>query len=318
MNLTSIRYFVALARSLHFTKTAQELYITQQNLSQHIKKLEDFYNTPLFYRKPKLKLTPAGELLYNSFVKILAEEDEATRRLNDMIQNKVGSLSIGASQYRGQYWIPRVLPDYLKKWPNISVSITMESSKKMEQLLVDGDLDFFVGIKHGDDSLLRTVPLMNDKVYLVVTRQLLVQYFGNKTDEIIEYCMLGTTLERFKELPFMLLKSNFRLRKLVSQCFNEAGYKPNYCLEVESIELMLALFPYSLGAFFCTGMRVPSLQKDHPYACFFPVLLNHKFVYNPLSVVYHKDRFLPRYAMDFIEHIQTFFTSFEENYKKDL
>ena len=49
MDSISIRYFVALAKSLHFTKTAQELYITQQNLSQHIKKLEDFYKPNQFY-----------------------------------------------------------------------------------------------------------------------------------------------------------------------------------------------------------------------------------------------------------------------------
>lgn len=71
MDLTSLRYFVALARNLHFTKTAQELYISQQNLSQHINKLETHYRTPLFYRKPKLQLTPAGKALYDSCIKIL-------------------------------------------------------------------------------------------------------------------------------------------------------------------------------------------------------------------------------------------------------
>ena len=34
MDLTSLRYFVALARNLHFTKTAQELYISQQNCAR--------------------------------------------------------------------------------------------------------------------------------------------------------------------------------------------------------------------------------------------------------------------------------------------
>ncbi|MBC5688991.1 LysR family transcriptional regulator [Mediterraneibacter sp. NSJ-55] len=314
MDLTTIRYFTALARNLHFTKTAQELYISQQNLSQHIKKLEDSYNTPLFYRKPKLKLTPAGEVLYESCLKILAEEDNVTKRINDMLQNHIGSLSIGASQYRGQYWLPLILPDYLKDWPNIRVQITMEKSIKMEQLLMSGDLDFFVGIKKEEDALFRIIPLMNDKVFLTVTRELLEKYFGQDTERIIEESASGTTLERFKELPFIRLKSNYRLRKLVDQCFNEAGYKPKNILEAETIELMLSLFPYNLGAFFCTGMRVPSLKRDHPNACFFPVLLNNAFVMNPLGIVYHKDRFLPSYALDFIDRLKTFFYNFEESH----
>ena len=233
--------------------------------------------------------------------------------MNDIIQNNVGSLSIGASQYRGQYWLPLILPDYLKCWPNINVQVTMERSEKMEQLLVSGDLDFFVGIKHGDDSLLRFIPLMNDKVYMAITRELMEQYFGEETDMIITKCSNGTTLKEFKEVPFMRLKSTYRLRMLTDKCFQAVGYKPRQILEVESIDLMISLFPYSLGAFFCTGMRVPSLKTAHPNTYFFPVQLNGKTLLNPLGIVYHKDRFLPRYAQNFMERLKSFFASFENS-----
>ena len=289
------------------------ILVTYKNLSQHINKLETHYRTPLFYRKPKLQLTPAGKALYDSCIKILTEEDNISRQMNDIIQNNVGSLSIGASQYRGQYWLPLILPDYLKCWPNINVQVTMERSEKMEQLLVSGDLDFFVGIKHGDDSLLRSIPLMNDKVYMAITRELMEQYFGEETDTIITKCSNGTTLKEFKEVPFMRLKSTYRLRMLTDKCFQAVGYKPRQILEVESIDLMISLFPYSLGAFFCTGMRVPSLKTSHPNPFFFPVQLNGKTLLNPLGIVYHKDRFLPRYAQDFMERLKSFFASFENS-----
>ena len=54
MNLISLYYFTELAKELHMTNTAQKLYITQQNLSQHIQRLEQYYGVELFYRKPKL------------------------------------------------------------------------------------------------------------------------------------------------------------------------------------------------------------------------------------------------------------------------
>lgn len=57
MNLLSLYYFVELAKELHVTNTAQKLYISQQNLSQHIQRLEQYYGVPLFHRKPKLALT---------------------------------------------------------------------------------------------------------------------------------------------------------------------------------------------------------------------------------------------------------------------
>ena len=51
MNLLSLYYFVELAKELHVTNTAQKLYISQQNLSQHIQRLEQYYGVPLFHRK---------------------------------------------------------------------------------------------------------------------------------------------------------------------------------------------------------------------------------------------------------------------------
>ena len=47
MNLLTLYYFVELARELHVTNTAQKLYISQQNLSQHIQRLEQYYRSPV-------------------------------------------------------------------------------------------------------------------------------------------------------------------------------------------------------------------------------------------------------------------------------
>ncbi len=85
MNLLSLYYFVELAKELHFTNTAQKLYISQQNLSQHIQKLEQYYGVVLFHRKPKLTLTYAGEQLLASATKILAEEKDLVNRFDKRV-----------------------------------------------------------------------------------------------------------------------------------------------------------------------------------------------------------------------------------------
>lgn len=63
MDITSLYYFQELAKNLHMTNTAEKLHISQQTLSNHIKRLEEYYGTLLFYRKPSLSLTSAGEAL---------------------------------------------------------------------------------------------------------------------------------------------------------------------------------------------------------------------------------------------------------------
>ena len=60
MNYQSLFYFVEAAKDLNFTQTAKRLYITQQALSDQIRKLEKHYKTTFFERKPRLKLTYSG------------------------------------------------------------------------------------------------------------------------------------------------------------------------------------------------------------------------------------------------------------------
>ncbi|MGP2445618.1 LysR family transcriptional regulator [Pantoea sp. AG702] len=307
MNFISLSYFVELAKNLNFTKTAQKLSTSQQNLSIHIKKLEDYYGIDLFHRKPQLKLTQAGIVLYDSSIKILMESNNVSSRINDIKQNNIGTLNIGVTPYRGSYWLPMLLPEFFIKWPNVTINITTETSARMEQMVISGDLDFFVGIKKGSDSLLEAIPLMNDRLYLAVTRKLLVEYFGRDADNVILECKNGTTLDKFKNFPFILLKSNYRLHEIVNVCFQEAGFKPRKILEVDSIELMLSLFDYDLGVFFLTEIRVPTLQERYPDNVFLPVLLRDGYVFSPLNIIYHKKSFLSKYAHDFISRTTALF-----------
>ena len=61
MNLRSLHYFLIAAEEMNFTKAAERLFISQQALSSHIKRLEDEYGVRLFERRPALHLTLEGE-----------------------------------------------------------------------------------------------------------------------------------------------------------------------------------------------------------------------------------------------------------------
>ena len=64
MNIRNIRYFVTIAQERSITSAARKLFVSQQSLSGQLKKLEEEAGTPLFYREVPLRLTPAGEVLY--------------------------------------------------------------------------------------------------------------------------------------------------------------------------------------------------------------------------------------------------------------
>lgn len=301
MNLVSLYYFVELAKELHVTNTAQKLYISQQNLSQHIQRLEQHYGVILFHRKPKLSLTFAGEQLFQAAVRILAEERELVNRLSTISEQNAGSLKIGIPAYRAQIILPEVLSRFYEKWPNVRIEMVDKTSVQMEEMIFGGELDLFIGIMYQDNPRLEVTTVLNDYIYLVCSDSLLQKYYMDSFCELKSRAAGGADLKWFSRLPFLLLKPPMRLRRTIDECFQEAKFTPDIFLEASTTELLMALYPYDYGAFFCTQMRVRQLLKDFPKANAFLLKQKEKVVEHRLVLAYHRERYLPEYAFDFMK-----------------
>src|SRR5688572_26238642 len=96
MELHQLRYFVAVAQGGNFSRAAERCHVSQPSLSQQILKLERQLGQPLFSRLGRRAvLTDAGRLLLDRAMTILANVDDAERRLRagDPMH---GRLAIGA------------------------------------------------------------------------------------------------------------------------------------------------------------------------------------------------------------------------------
>jgi DNA-binding transcriptional LysR family regulator len=82
LEIRLLRYFVAVAEELHFTRAAGRLYVAQQALSREIRRLEERAGVPLFDRTTRsVTLTPAGERLLVRARELIALHDETVREL---------------------------------------------------------------------------------------------------------------------------------------------------------------------------------------------------------------------------------------------
>ena len=138
MDLTSLYYFQELSKDLNMTKTAERLYISQQTLSNHIQRLEQYYGTKLFYRKPSLSLTCAGEFVL-SFAQVVGKEERNLKDiLSDVEHQERGTLRVGASMARGTQFLPRILPDFHQMYPRVEVRFVEGLSANLEKKIANG------------------------------------------------------------------------------------------------------------------------------------------------------------------------------------
>ena len=101
MELRHLRYFLAVAESLHFGRAAQHLHIAQPSLSHQIRQLESELQTKLFERsKKRVTLTESGQLFLEESRLILEHADRAALAARTGKRGETGQVRVGFD-----YWI---------------------------------------------------------------------------------------------------------------------------------------------------------------------------------------------------------------------
>lgn len=163
-----LKAFHSVATNLSFTKASKELYISQPAISKHIHELEVKYKTPLFDRSGnRIALTRAGELLLSHTQALLSAYRQMDFEMNLLTDNFSGELRLGASTTIAQYVLPPILSSFIRKFPDIRVSLTNGNTRDIEQALRDGKIT--LGLVEGNtrQNIFHYVPFMKDELVVV-------------------------------------------------------------------------------------------------------------------------------------------------------
>ena len=102
IELRQLRYFLAVADELNFTRAAERLHLAQQALSASIRRLEDQLGVALFVRSTrKVELTAAGDVLVDGARAVVAATADAVERVHGVAQGRSGRMTIGFSTAAG-------------------------------------------------------------------------------------------------------------------------------------------------------------------------------------------------------------------------
>lgn len=146
MEFRQLRYFVAVAEELSFSRAAERLNVSQPPLSMQIKALEQELGTPLFNRtRRRVEMTPAGMILLDSARKTLGELRRATEVVNLATRGEAGLIRMGfTSSVPMLDMFSNLMRAVRTRYPEVRIELQHMSTMKQLDAIAADDLD--VGI----------------------------------------------------------------------------------------------------------------------------------------------------------------------------
>src|SRR5258706_12198720 len=167
MELRHLRYFVAVAEALNFTKASARLRVAQPALSRQMTDLEDEIGVDLLKRSPRgVTLTAEGKLFLDEVRELLKRADESVEKVRALARGEYGELHIGYAPSPTVEILPPALTAFQKAVPRVKVLLHDLSSDELIAGLQNGTLEPAIMVPPAGDQtagiqfeVLRTYPL---------------------------------------------------------------------------------------------------------------------------------------------------------------
>lgn len=163
MTLQQLKYIVALDHKRHYTKAAEECFVTQPTLTIQVKKLEEEIGTIIFDRNTTpLTPTPIGEILIAKAKSTLREADEFRELAYNNTSSFSGQYTLGIIPTIAPYLLPLFLESFLKNNPQTKLVIKEMQTDFIIDALHNGTLDIGIVSTPLEDKMIREINLYQE------------------------------------------------------------------------------------------------------------------------------------------------------------
>ena len=211
--------FISLCETRSYTKTAEQLHISQPSVSQHIKALEQHYGCDLFYFEGRnLKLTKEGRYLYQKEVGIMTNEKEIESYIEQMANGK--HLRIGMTPSVSESFVPKYLAAYIQQLRGNLANGTLDVVFS-EQFFLNGSI-FEQHIYHQEQLTLVSDPATAARLYgrsvsAILKETLLLPPEGSGLREIIMHWLNSRSMALTDFERVIVVNSITMIREMLAQ-----------------------------------------------------------------------------------------------------
>ena len=169
MEIRHLRLVWTVAEEGGLTKAATRLRLTPSALSHQLKALERIAGDALFRREGRsMRLTAAGEVLFETAVRVLGLVAAAEERLVKLNQGAAGVVRLSTHCYTGYHWLPAVIRGFHRDYPGAEVRIVAEATRRPVEALYAREIDIAITTDRPDDANLVVRPVLRDEVMLLL------------------------------------------------------------------------------------------------------------------------------------------------------
>lgn len=238
IELRHLKYFMAVAKELHFRKAAERLYITQPALSRQILQLEQFLGAELLTRdKRNVSLTKSGQYLYDESQFLFNHLDFVKQNIRSIQNGEEGELRIGFVGSAMQYVIPSLLRNINEESTGIHSVLTELTNQDQVDRVRKDELDLgFIRTMRLPEGLIK-LDVFEESFCLVLPRDHAISMDSFKS------------VKDFQEENFILFSSQYShgyYDKILS-IFEDQGFTPKVAHESVHASTIFRLVENGLG-----------------------------------------------------------------------
>ena len=262
MELRHLRYFVAVAEELSFTRAAARLHTSQPSLSQQIRQLEAAVGVALLERsRHHVALTSAGRIFLREAKEILGRIEHAGRLAKQAADGRAGDLSVGTFPAADVRILPGLRPLVAARLPDLRLVLHSKYAVEPVAGLLTGTLD--VAFMRGpiEPGELQSRELLREQIVVMLPAHHVLARRKRVPVELL-HDLPCITMDRSLSPPlYDAIAALYRQARIrmhaVSSADNVLGH-----LRLVQEGLGFALLPDSMGALLPPGVVLKLLECD--------------------------------------------------------
>ena len=251
MTLQQLRYFIELANTLHYTRAAEQLNISQPSLSYAISQLSKMLGVPLFKKDGiKVYLTEYGKAFLpyaESAINILTQGEA---QLDKMHNPSNGNINLGYIYTVSFDAIPQLIEEFYAYMGNRNINFNFQVTMTniLIKKLIEGKLDIVMATYTGiTNECIKNIPVFEQELYLIVYND-----HPLATSKSV-------TIDELRNEKFIMINKETDLFLQTDSLFKRYNIRPDVFFEVDECNSMASFVGAKLGI--AIMPKIPSLSS---------------------------------------------------------